>query len=316
LPRPTGSSGDLAPGLAPQGASPHQARTDCPLCANRAHRLCSVTGRTSGRSFELRRCPSCRFVFVSNPWLEFEEIYDERYYDGDGADPFVNYRHDADHPDTTIRRHEWQGILERVGSLTRLDTSTRWLDYGCGTGGLVAWLRHRGLSGARGYEQGYAARQLRERSVPGLSPDELKANAGTFDVVTAIEVIEHTVDPVHELWRMRSLLRPGGLLFLTTGNAAPFRKRIASWRYVVPEVHISFFEPETLSLALELAGFVPECPGYGPGWNRIIRYKLLRALGREDLSRFERAVPWSMAAWLVDRRLKLSAQPVGWAPCA
>ena len=47
-----------------------------------------------------------------------------------------------------------------------------------------------------------------------------------------------------------------GLLFLTTRNAAPFRKRLSSWRYVVPDVHVSFFEPTTLAVALEVAGFI------------------------------------------------------------
>ena len=62
--------------------------------------------------------------------------------------------------------------------------------------------------------------------------------------MTAIEVLEHTLDPLAELRRIRALLRPGGLLLLTTGNAAPFASRLTQWPYVIPEIHVSFFEPD------------------------------------------------------------------------
>jgi len=68
------------------------------------------------------------------------------------------------------------------------------------------------------------------------------------------EVVEHLADPVAELKRIHSLLRPGGLFFLTTGNAAMQRRRFLKWPYIVPEIHVSYFEPRTLARALERAG--------------------------------------------------------------
>ena len=65
-----------------------------------------------------------------------------------------------------------------------------------------------------------------------LQPDDFDCAQGSFDVVTAIEVIEHVLDPVAELRRIRALLRPGGLLFLTTGNAKPYSKRLLTWGYL------------------------------------------------------------------------------------
>jgi hypothetical protein len=88
---------------------------------------------------------------------------------------------------------------------------------------------------------------------------------------------------------------------------------MTSWRYVTPEVHISYFEPTTLARALEAAGFEPAYPGYGPGWQDIIRYKVLMSLRRKWSSPFEALVPWGPMARTIDARLKLSAQPVGWA---
>jgi SAM-dependent methyltransferase len=274
--------------------------------------VASVSGRLGPRRFELRRCNFCRFVFVSDPWLDYEAIYSEAYYRGQGADTKLNYIEEVEHPARTVRRYEWRGIAERVGALASVSSDTTWLDYGCGTGGLVSFLRGRGVQ-ATGFEQGWCAPRLRDQGVPTIDDPTIAEHAGRFDIVTAIEVIEHTIDPVGVLRQIRSLLKPGGLLFLTTANAAPFADRLGSWRYMTPEVHISFFEPATLALALEKAGFQTEFPGFGPGWPDMIRYKVLMSLHRKWTSPLELAVPWTLLAKAIDSRLRLSAQPIGWA---
>ena len=258
----------------------------------------------------MRRCDACGFAFVADPWTDYDAIYSDAYYAGEGADPLVDYVYELAHQDETIRRHEWRGILRRVRSLT---PGARWLDYGCGTGGLVTYLRGEGVD-AVGFEQGWSVPRLLERGVPILTPEALDVEAGTFDVVTAIEVIEHVPDPVAELERMRALLKPGGLLFLTTGNAEPYRDKLLDWRYLTPEIHISLFEPRTLRVAMERAGLTAQDGGFGPGWTEIIRFKLLKNLKRRSVSPLENVVPWPFVARALDARMRISAHPVGWAP--
>jgi SAM-dependent methyltransferase len=286
---------------------------DCRVCGCRdSSFVTSVRGHFADRDFQLWRCNVCRFLYVSDPWLDYEAIYSEAYYNGQGVDAKLNYVGEVEHPTRTVRQYEWRGIAERVGALTAVSPHTRWLDYGCGTGGLVSFLRRRGVQ-ASGFEQGWCAPRLRERGVPSIAEHEMAENAGRFDVVTAIEVIEHTLDPVGVLRQMHSLLKPGGLLFLTTANAEPFSERLASWRYMTPEVHISFFEPATLAMALERAGFQARFPGFGAGWPDMIRFKVLMSLHRKWTSPLESLVPWRPLARALDARLRLSAQPVGWA---
>jgi SAM-dependent methyltransferase len=285
----------------------------CRICGAPAAAAGSVHGRFSGRDYALRRCTTCGYGFIADPWLDYGEIYSDAYYEGRGADPLVDYVYELANPQRTIRRYEWRGILDAVGARGSLGAGTRWLDYGCGTGGLVGFLRGRGID-AVGFEQGWSLPRLRERGIPVLEPGELKAATGGFDVVTAIEVIEHVVDPLPELRRMAALLKPGGLLFLTTGNAAPHASRLAEWSYVIPEIHVSFFEPRTLERALREAGLRPEAGGYGPGWMDIIRFKALKNLKRRAVSRADGLIPWPVAARVLDRRLGIAAHPVGRAP--
>jgi SAM-dependent methyltransferase len=284
----------------------------CRICGGTTAEAGSKRGTLTGRTFFLRRCAACGFAFVANPYQDYARIYDERYYGGAGADPLVDYLFELDHPRSTIRQAEWRGIFEAVSSLRQVDPTTRWLDYGCGNGGLVRFLRESGLCRAEGYESGWIADRARSKGLPLLAEGELASSAGRFEVVTAIEVLEHVVDPVGVLRSMRRLLKPGGLLFLTTGNAAA-HKRLAAWDYVRPEIHVSYFEPRTLELALSHAGFRPQKRGFLPGFEKIIRFKVLKQLGVRKERRLFDALPWALISRVVDARLAVTAHPIGWA---
>lgn len=286
----------------------------CRICSAQAEVVGSVDGRYRKAKFEVARCPVCGYGFIVNPWLEYEQIYDDRYYAGEGADPLVDYRFELDHPTRSVRRYEWAGIGSLVDGLAGgPDAARRWLDFGCGNGGLVRFLRSEAQADAVGFEQGAIADQARELGVPILGPAELDALDGTFDVVTAIEVMEHTVDPIAELRRMRRLLKPGGLLFVTTGNARPYADRLAGWRYVIPEIHISLFEPGTLERAFIAAGFRPEQVPRSPGFDEVLKFKVLKNLRLRRRSWLTDRVPASLVGPLADRPTRLSEHPVGWA---
>jgi SAM-dependent methyltransferase len=189
----------------------------------------------------------------------------------------------------------------------------RWLDFGCGNGGLVRHLRSVEAAEAFGFDEGSITAEARARGVPMVDAGDLTTMEGSFDVVTAIEVIEHTLDPVLELRRMRRMLRPGGLLYLTTGNAEPYADRLTSWRYVLPELHISYFEPSTLGRALADAGFRPERRPLGPGFDQIMKFKVLKNLHVRRRSPLTDALPARPISVASDRIVKLSQHPVGWA---
>ncbi|HKA93437.1 MAG TPA: class I SAM-dependent methyltransferase [Acidimicrobiia bacterium] len=264
----------------------------------------------SNRTFELAHCASCHYSFIVDPPTDFARLYDAAYYEGKGADPNVDYERELDDP-RTVREYEWRAILTIVEDLRGSLDGVRWLDFGCGLGGLVRYARARGID-VTGFDEGYAARRMQELAIPALDPSGLAASAGAFDVVTAIEVLEHLVDPMPALRQIATLLRPGGLLFVTTGNAAPFRGRFEQWSYVHPDVHVGYFEPVTLETALRGAGLDPSHPGFVRGYADLIRYKVLKSLGFKRRGVVERLVPWSLASRVVDRRHRVSAQPVGW----
>lgn len=299
-------------------ASRRSAKAGVPV--GRSCAVCGVAPEPAGSKrsdfsclvFELASCPACHFSFVVSPRTDYAQLYDEAYYRGNGADPLVDYEREITDP-RGLRLYEWRGLVEIVGNLTRLDERTRWLDFGCGLGGLVRYARRLGYD-VVGHDEGYSAERLRSDRIPFIERGDFERLSCGFDVVTAIEVIEHLTDPVAMLRDIAGLLKPGGVLFVTTGNAAPFRQRLSSWQYVKPDVHIGFFEPETLARAYRAAGLEPEFPGYVPGFADVIRFKVLKTAGVKRQGVLESLVPWSVASHIVDRRYSVTAQPIARKP--
>lgn len=285
----------------------------CRICGAATVDVGSKKGTLRPTEFQLRHCPACRYSFIANPWTDYAAIYSADYYAGRGADPLVDYVFELDHPEATIRQYEWRGILRIVEALVTIGAETRWLDFGCGNGGLVRYVRAERPCHAVGFEEGWIKDEAARRGIPFVEADKLDELRGTFDVVTAIEVLEHVADPVAVLKQVRGLLKPGGLFFLTTGNARPFRDRLLSWQYVRPEIHVSFFEPETLARALTLAGFRPEYRGYLPGFTDVIKFKVLKNLGARRLALAQKLLPWGVLSRVVNRRFQVAGHPVGWA---
>jgi SAM-dependent methyltransferase len=284
----------------------------CPICASDTGSVAAIRSQFSQIEFFLRRCGNCGLVFVANPRVDFEALYDAAYYRGAGADSFIDYVDEMSNADT-VRAYEWRGITRAVESLGAGKTS-RWLDFGCGLGGLLHYARANGFPNIVGYDRGWGADWAVEHGIDLLDDDQLADQVGTFDVVTAIEVIEHIPDPLEVMQQIASLLKPGGVLLLTTGNAAAHRDSFTKWNYVCPDIHVAYFEPRTLDETYRRVGLEPLSAGFLPGYEDIIRYKVLKTVGIKSRRRLERLVPWRVVSRVVDARYRISAQPLARKP--
>jgi SAM-dependent methyltransferase len=284
----------------------------CKICGAATSEFGKKFGTFRNQSFDFRRCAVCRYTFVSNPWTDFAAIYSDDYYHGKGPDPLSDYYSELSNFEETNRWYEWRGIYSAIASLVPLNRSTKWLDFGCGSGGLVRYVCGRQICGV-GFEEGSIANLARSAGIPLLESADLARHAGEFDVVTAIEVVEHLTEPMETLRQIRRLLKPGGLFFYTTGNARPYRHRLFEWSYCVPEIHVGFFEPATMTTALLNSGFRPELRGYLPGFTDMMRYRILKNIGLKQRSAWERFLPWPLISRALQLRFQALVHPIGWA---
>ncbi|MDP4219327.1 MAG: class I SAM-dependent methyltransferase [Bacteroidota bacterium] len=222
------------------------------------------TKRYEKRGFWMVQCNKCGLVYT-NPRLKQEKIaalYDADYFQGHGFDRSIDYVKDVkDHTKGTdgYTLEDWDcdTILSLLPQERR--TNARLLEIGCGTGVFLDKARKHGFE-CQGLELSeYAANFVRQMGIPVETKSIEDANypPESFDAIVMREVIEHLPHPLDSLKTIHSWLRPGGVLFMATGNYdCPERKlRGSDWFYFMPEGHLNIFSNSTMRKYLQKVGF-------------------------------------------------------------
>jgi SAM-dependent methyltransferase len=119
----------------------------------------------------------------------------------------------------------------------------RILDVGCGTGTMLSYLADYGKAQGVDIDE-EAIGYCRERGLTDVrlgSAETLPFEDGSFDLVTALDVVEHLDDDLAALREFRRVLRPGGTLLVTV-PAHPFlwgdqdEVNLHKRRYLAPQL--------------------------------------------------------------------------------
>jgi 2-polyprenyl-3-methyl-5-hydroxy-6-metoxy-1,4-benzoquinol methylase len=119
----------------------------------------------------------------------------------------------------------------------------------------LALARERGWQVAGIEINAAAARYCRETrglDVRAGTLDDEPFAPGSFDAVLMGDVIEHLPDPRQALVQVRALLKPGGLVLISTPDIAGWAGRMLQ---IKPEEHLYYFSPRTMTAMLEQVGY-------------------------------------------------------------
>ncbi|MGH2557084.1 MAG: class I SAM-dependent methyltransferase [Actinomycetota bacterium] len=211
----------------------------------RACEACGVETRDwrVGPTCVLHRCPSCGHV--------------ER---------------DLEECGKSARGHPWggSGVLDRIRSTLALRSidrllqsraSLRVLEIGFGEGMVLSGLMDRGHD-VSGIDPGVLERDLppslrRRATIHAQPAEEVELPERSFDLIYGIHVVEHLRDPALVLRACHQALRPGGILYLMTPDAASDGLRLFGerWWNLEDPTHVRFFSPRSISIMLSRAGF-------------------------------------------------------------
>lgn len=133
----------------------------------------------------------------------------------------------------------------------------RVLDVGCYDGSLLAALGPEWQKfGLEASVQAAKAASDRGVTIVASRIRDLAGLEQRFDVITAVDVIEHVLDPRAFLAMLAERLLPGGLIVLSTGNLTAPAWRWAGaayWYCTIPE-HLSFISPAWAEQAARVVG--------------------------------------------------------------
>jgi SAM-dependent methyltransferase len=174
--------------------------------------------------FEIWRCPACRSLHAADA-VDLGRYYDAYPFHAGELDlkvriAYANY----------VRRLQHHGLAR----------SHDVLDYGCGSGNFVRYLRARGYDRATGYDA--FADAFRDAQVLDRR----------YDVVLAQDVIEHVDDPCALLSTLGRLVVPGGLVVVGTPDASGIDLSRAEEQ--LSELHQPYHRHILARPALESAG--------------------------------------------------------------
>ncbi|QQS48801.1 MAG: class I SAM-dependent methyltransferase [Acidobacteriota bacterium] len=261
-------------------------RRSCGLCGSVEADFVLRTQRLDG---PLMRCRGCGLWFVALPGKTDESS------EGVAAEMerLSDRALELELIESGVEQSEspWRELTarERLTDLKRFVTRGRLLEVGCSTGelleaaskdsfevsGVEADRRSCRIARARGLDP--FAGSLRDAAFPD----------GHFTVAVLYHVIEHFPDPAAEIRELHRVTAPGGWLAVETPNIDNpwFRLLGARWRQFIPD-HLFFFDPRTLRLLCERAGFeVVECRNVGKAMSlrlfvsRLGRYSKLLSRG-------------------------------------
>ena len=168
-----------------------------------------------------------------------------------------------------------------AGGLRRLEpdrsSASRVLDAGCGSGEFTQFIRDlgydvEGIDIAQSAIDRARSRFSDLRFSVGSLEQGLPFSDSVFDAVWSTEVLEHLFDVHAGLAEMNRVLRPGGLLLLTTPYHGRFKNLLIALgdfeKHYNPYIsHIRFFTKRSLTKCLDRAGFsLVSCKGIGRQW--------------------------------------------------
>lgn len=231
---------------------------NCPLCNHdAANAYLQVKDYTvSNNFFDLVKCQGCGLVYTNNP--------------PDKNQIGLFYQSDAYISHTDSKQGLFNKLYQSVRNISirqKLNlvkkysqrSSGNLLDYGCGTGSFLHFMKLNGWH-VTGIEPDPSAQKKASEliSQPVFNPDHLKSlESGHFDVVTLWHVLEHVHDLQSTIADLKRIMKKDSILIIAVPNhdswdAKHYKEYWAA--YDVPR-HLYHFNPGTMHQLLVRHGF-------------------------------------------------------------
>lgn len=225
------------------GTTPRKRPIDllCAVCDNSAGTLVlQAPDRFHGRatSYQLARCEMCQLVQLLNP----PSLEDMPFHYGYEYHKAIDAAGDAHTRGRWDRQRHTLHNFKKGGSI---------LDIGCSTGAFLQTLmdsrwRLHGIEISA--NEAATAAALTGADIFVGDPLDAPYKPATFDAVTCFHLLEHVHRPLELVRRIRTWLKPQGVLYVIVPNIASYEARIfrSYWYGLELPRHLFHFSPQSL----------------------------------------------------------------------
>ena len=207
----------------------------------------------------LLRCPVCDLLFEpGRADSDLRELYGDEYFDA--------YPNSPGYADEASRRYEARSRVRWVRR--QRPPGKHLLEIGAAQGHFMEAARDAGFAPVGVEPAPETARSNARRTglpVHAGFVQDAPLSAASFDVACLWHVLEHIPEPAGVLDRLRTVLRPGGVLCLEVPNAAGVDacRGGLNWPPLDLRHHVAHYGPPSLRRLLEGAGFaVTHCASF------------------------------------------------------
>jgi len=222
----------------------------CPICGgDRIQKKLEAPDRFHWRKEVhcLVRCTSCAAVWLASPPKPEE----------------MGQHYTADYHNGITKAGEGSAVdrwRDQVTLISKHKTGGRLLDIGCSSGGFLSTMKGSAwrLYGVEMEES--TAQRARSNSGAEVFVGDAEAAPfvpGSFDVITAFDVLEHVHSPRHFLIKVREWLKPGGIFYAMMPNIESWEARLfgSYWYGLELPRHLTLFSPNSLDRLMNSIGF-------------------------------------------------------------
>ena len=238
----------------------------CPLCNSSEAKQFPIRYEFRKKRFLAKKCAECSFVYL-DPRPSAEELallYSDEYFLHDGTDCGA-------HSGTDYETAAVSGSVKFpliLGHIKMFKPSGDFFEIGCGMGYFLDYAGKQGYS-TSGIEYSKLGAEMCRRkfglAVEQYSLEEYPEKPDRYDVIFMGDVLEHLIQPLEMLKKVRRMTRVGGIVAIEVPsmfNSLVGRLAVAGYSILgfqkkmpMPPYHVNEFMPSTLSYALSRAGF-------------------------------------------------------------
>lgn len=219
----------------------------------------------------LVRCSNCTLVRAKDDYFStnLSQLYGPKYFNG------------IDYADYQLEKTALlNNFTNRLKKILHFQDSGKLLEIGCAYGYFLEVAQK--YFKCTGIDLNPQVTNITKKNVTNstiLTGDLLqkKLKKTSFNVVCLFDTIEHLISPEKYLKKAYSLLKPGGIIAIETGDieSTLARTQKQKWRLITPPTHLYYFSKTTLSNLVKNAGFQTLKVEY-PSFHRTLYQTIFR----------------------------------------